>query len=549
MDTLLSINSSFKWDPILIVGASVAAALVLRMLYQLHLAPLFSPLRHIPKPNQGFVWFRLLHEPPVPEIEEWIDTLPHNGLIRYYGLFNRERLFIASPEAAKDLLSTSVYKFIKPELQRALVYNISGHGLLILEGSEHKEARKQTSPAFAPAQLKKKFPEMWQTTVKMLDTFPVVNESSAPAPAAKESETTKDGLTSLSKLIHAASLDMIGHFGFGTSFHTLSKIGQPKAKSSTVHGEPKERFGQTYIKMWKTTKKGQLTLKAASFVGAHLALALPIPAVKTIHGIMGLARKTAESIVSDREKSVQDSKDQASKQPDDLLDQLLKSGHFSHQDLVEETIHFFAAGTETVTGTALWAFHLLSRHLDWQTRIRDEVRSNIPSPDEFLNDGAPELKMRNMTYLKAFVEEVLRYHSINTLLWRECNEPAQLAGYDVPKGTAVVYSPWTMNRDPKLWGPDARTFRPERWLDVSNDNSRHSYSLLTFGGGPRRCLGEQYARDQLHCLIAGLIGRFEFRPLSDNGTDEGREIGDNFALTLFKIYEGWNLRYRQIPGW
>lgn len=542
-----TMKSSFQWDPVSILGASTAVLLCLRLLYQLYLAPIFGPYRHLPAPNQGSVWLRLLHEPPVPEIEEWIDKIPHDGLIRYYGLYNRERLLIVSPEAAKDLLTTHVYNFIKPDLQRALVNNISGHGLLILEGAEHKEARKQINPAFSPASLKKGFPAMWKTTLDMLNLFPYEREQSAPVHAARDSDTKMDGVTNLSRVIHAASIDMIGQFGFSTSFQTLERIQRPKVQSP----DPKEKFGRAYIEMWKTTKRGQLTLRAASFVGAKIALNLPIRAMKTINAIMGLARRTAEDIVSNRERSVQGSKHgEAVKEPNDILQVLIKSGHFSHQEIVEETIHFFAAGTETVTGTCLWAMHLLSRHPEWQARLRDEIRSSIASPEELAADPAPELRLRNLKYLRAVVEEVLRYHSINTLLWRECSEPTTLAGHPISKGTAIVFSPWVMNRDPKLWGPDARTFKPERWLDVSKDDSRHPYSFLTFGGGPRRCMAEHYARDQLFCLIAGLIGRFEFRPIAhEEGTDEGREIGDNFALTLFKIYDGWNLRYRQIPGW
>lgn len=55
----------------------------------------------------------------------------------------------------------------------------------------------------------------------------------------------------------------------------------------------------------------------------------------------------------------------------------------------------------------------------------------------------------------------------------------------------------------------------------------HAYSFTTFGGEPRRCIGENYA----------------------SGADDGTEIGSNFALTLFKVYEGWQEHVKKIPGW
>ncbi|EOA91840.1 hypothetical protein ACJQWK_03185 [Exserohilum turcicum] len=265
---------------------------------------------------------------------------------------------------------------------------------------------------------------------------------------------------------------------------------------------------------------------------------------------MKLVRETAEDIVTSHERSCCGSKDQKVSKDEDMLSLLMKSSHFSHKDLVEQTVHFFAAGTETVAATACWAIHLLSRHVDVQTRLRDEIRKNIASPYSASEDSVSSLQFHNLEYLNAVVQEILRFHSINTLLWRECIEPATIAGVSIPKGTAVVFSPWVLNRDPVYWGPESRSFSPERWLNSSNGGASNTYSFLTFGGGPRRCVGEQYARDELLCLVAGLIGRYEFTPLDpESGSDDGKEIGDDFALTLFKILENWELNFQKVPGW
>lgn len=154
-----------------------------------------------------------------------------------------------------------------------------------------------------------------------------------------------------------------------------------------------------------------------------------------------------------------------------------------------------------------------------------------------------------MKYLNAVLREVLRFHSINTLLWRECIEDAEIQGVNIPKGTIVVYSPWTNARDPVHWGEDARTFNPDRWLDEGKKTggADHPYSFITFGAGPRRCIGEDYAFAILRTVIAGLVGRFELQPLDfANGTDEGQEIGDDNALTLFKVIEGWKLSIKKV---
>ncbi|KAL7763755.1 hypothetical protein ACKLNR_007113 [Fusarium oxysporum f. sp. zingiberi] len=295
--------------------------------------------------------------------------------------------------------------------------------------------------------------------------------------------------------------------------------------------------------MFKTTKRGQNTLRAASLIGPQIALKMPLRAVKTIDSIMALVRATAEDITTDHERNIE--KYVGSPDPD-MLTLLMQTGHFSHQDLVEQTVHFFAAATETVAGSTCWAIRLLSRHPDIQDRLRAEIREHIVSSRSEVSQS----QLHSLKYLNAVTNEVLRYHSINTLLWREPTQDITLAGERIRKGTKIVFLPWALNRDPAHWGPDARVFNPSRWLDNPSGGADHAYSFLTFGGGPRRCVGEQYARDQLSCFVASLVGRYRFTPVDlQNGSDEGREIGDDFALTLFKILSGWKLNVELVSGW
>ncbi|KAF5026346.1 hypothetical protein F66182_1554 [Fusarium sp. NRRL 66182] len=531
--------------PARILPILVSLGITFYCLYKILIKPHLSPLRHIPSPNQGSILFRLIHEPKVPEIERWMDELPHEGLIRYFGIFNQERILAASPEAAQDLLVSNAYKFVKPELQWLLANNIAGHGLLILEGEQHKQARKTFNPVFSPAQMKKCFPILWRAAVDTANALPDHTSQTESLIGSHHIKASMHGVASIISLISAASIDMIGRFGFKTEFQTLERFGRGRNKQ--VSEDPKARFGRAYIQMFKTTKRGQLTLRAASLIGPKIALKLPLRAVKTIDSIMQLVRDTAEDVVAEHERGF----DKYTADPDaDMLTQIMRTGQFSRQELIEQTVHFFAAATETVVGSTCWAIHVLSRHPDIQERLRREIRESIPSPYHSTDNEIDQSQIHSLKYLRAVSNEIFRYHSINTLLWREPVESAVLMGEMIPKGTQIVFSPWALNRDPAHWGPDARTFNPERWMDAPSGGADHKYSFLTFGGGPRRCVGEQYARDQLSCLVASLVGRFEFTPLDGAcGTDEGQEIGDNFALTLFKIYSGWKLNVRKVPGW
>lgn len=68
----------------------------------------------------------------------------------------------------------------------------------------------------------------------------------------------------------------------------------------------------------------------------------------------------------------------------------------------------------------------------------------------------------------------------------------------VSKGTPVSVNNRSMNLSEAFWGPDAREFNPDRWLSMEKDSVRAKeiqghHHMLTFGDGPRMCLGKQFA--------------------------------------------------------
>lgn len=69
---------------------------------------------------------------------EWSRTVPNKGLLRYFHWFNRERVYLTSPEAIGEVLVTKNYDFVKPPLSRNALIRLLGHGILLAEGDEHK---------------------------------------------------------------------------------------------------------------------------------------------------------------------------------------------------------------------------------------------------------------------------------------------------------------------------------------------------------------------------------------------------------------------------
>ena len=73
------------------------------------------------------------------------------------------------------------------------------------------------------------------------------------------------------------------------------------------------------------------------------------------------------------------------------------------------------------------------------------------------------------------------------------------------KGQRVLFSVYGMHRRADLWGADALEFRPERW----EEGKVPAWQFLPFLGGPRVCIGQQFALTEAAFLLVRVLGEFE----------------------------------------
>jgi cytochrome P450 len=85
----------------------------------------------------------------------------------------------------------------------------------------------------------------------------------------------------------------------------------------------------------------------------------------------------------------------------------------------------------------------------------------------------------------------------------------------VRRGQEVNYSVYVMHRRHDLWGPDADEFVPERWT-----GRRPGWEYLPFNGGPRVCLGQQFALTEAGYVICRMLQRFDAIEKAADFSDE-----------------------------
>jgi hypothetical protein len=113
------------------------------LIFTIFIRQLVSGYRHIPCAKQSFLLSRLLHEPTTFEISEWMTTTPNDGIIRYFGFLNQERLLLTDPDTIKKILLKDSYKYDKLPSLAALQYPAGVSGLVSAKGNLHKVSKRK----------------------------------------------------------------------------------------------------------------------------------------------------------------------------------------------------------------------------------------------------------------------------------------------------------------------------------------------------------------------------------------------------------------------
>nr|CAB3235721.1 cytochrome P450 2U1-like [Phallusia mammillata] len=166
----------------------------------------------------------------------------------------------------------------------------------------------------------------------------------------------------------------------------------------------------------------------------------------------------------------------------------------------------FTAGIETVSITINWAIVTLLHYPEIQAKIQQELDSVVGS-DEKIRPG----HRKSLPYACAFLEEVMRYHTISPLgAPHLTSADVELSDFYIPKNTMIQAHIWAVHHDPNNWpGPDK--FDPLRHID-GDGNFVSSKKVLPFSVGLRRCLGENLARIEMFLFIATILKHFHVLP-------------------------------------
>ncbi|MGI9056443.1 MAG: cytochrome P450 [Pyrinomonadaceae bacterium] len=435
-----------------------------------------SKVNQPPSPKAGILGGHFLKFRRRPT--EFLEEAAILGDVTRFKLGGQFAFFLNHPDLIRDLLVVNAHKFKKGRaLQRAK--RLLGEGLLTSEGEAHLRQRRMIQPAFHRQRIAEYAKAMVYFGEQMRDEW--------------QGGEVRD----IDREMMRLTLQIVGKTLFNAD---VDDEADEVGKSMT-----------TLIELFN-----YLLLPYSEWLEK-----LPLPQSKRFN----TARETLNSIIY----KIINERRASNKDTGDLLSMLLLAqdeetgGGMTDEQIRDECLTLFLAGHETTANALTFTFYLLSQNPQVEEKLHREL-------NEVLNGKLPAMEdYGKLKYTESVFAEVMRLYPPAWAIGRLAVEDHEFDGYEIPKGSLVLISPYVTQRDIRFW-ENANEFIPERWQEQSIKEAGQKFIYLPFSRGVRSCIGESFAWTEGVLLIAVLAQKWKLSLMPE------QKIGLKPLMTLRPKY-------------
>lgn len=381
----------------------------------------------------------------------------------YLGYSRRSILLVNDPQIAREILTDPLEIFPKNDLMVGALEPLVGDSIFVSSGERWRRQRAMIDPAFSQLRINVAFSAM-QVAVDdyeaELDRRAAAGEDFSLDHAM--SELTADVICrtifsrSLASETARAVCDTFTEFETSVASVDLWQL---------IVGKP-----------WADVKQPRNVLDACERIRAYIGELVD----PRLEGSAAAEDDIVEAVIAARDAETGEG--------------------FTREELIDELGVFFLAGHETTASVLTWAFFILAQRPDVLERLRQEVA-------DVAGDGPVSIQdVKQLGFVRNVFRETLRLYPPITFIPRVAAEAAKIGTYRVKKGAMIMVSPWTAHRNGLLWR-NADRFDPDRFDSSTEDDKG---VLMSFGLGPRVCIGAAFATIESGLILARLARRYDF---------------------------------------
>ncbi|THU77200.1 cytochrome P450 [Dendrothele bispora CBS 962.96] len=456
-------------------------------------------------PSPSFVLgheFALSHQVQACELEtEW--TREYGAALRLAGCFREDILLIVDPQALHHILHVSGYRYRKPTYYQLGNKRLFGRGIVWAEGAVHQRHRKILNPAFSTSHLKQFTPLFERLTRHFIEKWD------------EELGSEDSKVFDVSKWFPRVTLDVIGESAFNFKFGALDDATNELSTAlKNIFIDSRARTPTDILfQSWR--------LSVPVTVARYLRLQTSED--RRFATYLNTAKRYAKAVLEEGNNG------DSSASGKDVLSVLARSNaeedpkrRLDDDEFLSQMSTMILTGHETTAMTLTWLLYEFARHPEDQQKVREEIATARAR-----NEGRPLTSndWDSMAHFSAAIKECFRLYPISPVLVREATQDDvipllhpvlsptgdSIAQIPVRKGQKIHVPIPAYNRLPSIFGEDADEWNPSRFNNLKSKVSVGPYSnLLTFGAGPRACIGWQFATMEIQTIAGSLLETYEF---------------------------------------
>lgn len=431
-----------------------------------------------PRPRGHLLWgtVREFRRDILGTLKSWSET--YGDAIRFRFFMHYHGYIFSHPEHNKYILQENNRNYVKlPNPQNSLLVALVGYGLLTNDGDSWLRQRRLAQPAFHRRRIAEFSKLMTQATAQMLERWQGIAKQGATLDVSEE--------------MVRLTLEIVG-----------------KSLFSVDLTREAETVGSAF-----TTVNRQFREFSSHPFGERLMNATWLPRTRRFMSNVAILDRVVNDVIAERRRLRQN----GSGQTNDLLDLLMdardeETGEgMSDRQLRDEVMTLMLAGHETTSNALTWTLYLLSEHPD----VRDELEQEV---DRVLAGHIPTFDdIPQLTYTTMVLEESMRLYPPAYALARTAADEDVVGGYRVEKDAFITLSPYVTHRHPDFW-EEAERFNPQRF-SAERKAERPRYAYIPFGGGPRMCIGSNFAMTEATLILAMIAQRFRLDHVPDHSVE------------------------------
>jgi cytochrome P450 len=376
-----------------------------------------------------------------------------------------EATIVAAPELARQVLAERYARYQKKSRPYTVLRILMGNGLVTSEGEFWRGQRKLVQPAFHRRRLDALFAMMVERVTGC------VARLGAVAKAGKAVD--------LAPILSELTLDIISRAMFSSDVQG--------AAANVAH----------YI--------ATLNEYALRMIRRPWLFLIPRKFPTPFNYVQWRALRSLNEIVN----GIIQARRREPHAHDDLLSMLLSACEegtgrgMTDAQLRDEVMTIFVAGHETTANAMAWLLYLVSQHPEVETKLLTEVDAQWPA------DGLTLENVGRFGYVRQVIEESLRVYPTIWSIGRRCTEEDELGGCRIPVGMNVVVPIFHYHWNERFW-TEPQKFDPSRFAPERRPGPE-TMTYFPFGAGPRNCIGNHFALQELTIMTVLFYREFLFR--------------------------------------